>query len=171
MASPTTTILGIDPGSTRAGYGLVSFDGNSFSFIDGGLVTVASKNPHQRLVELYKSFEVLLSAHTPDVVGVEKLYFVKNIKTGIEVAQARGVLLMCLQKKGVPIYEFTPSEIKQGLTGYGNADKKAMETMVKKIITIPEEKTFRDDTYDALGIAIVTAYVNKNSGQRLTVSG
>jgi crossover junction endodeoxyribonuclease RuvC len=163
MSSPIITVLGIDPGSTRAGYGLVSFDGNSFSFVDGGLVTVTSKDPHQRLVELYESFEALLSVHTPDVVGIEKLYFVKNIKTGIEVAQARGVLLMCLQKKGVPIYEFTPSEIKQGLTGYGKADKKAMEIMVKKMISIPEDTSFHDDTYDALGIAVVTTYANRNS--------
>lgn len=163
MTSKKRTVLGIDPGSTRAGYGLVSFNGDDFFFLDGGLVQVESKDPHQRLVDLYNSFEAVLNQHKPDIVGIEKLYFVKNIKTGIEVAQARGVLLMCAQKRRVPIYEFTPSEIKLGLTGYGNADKKAMETMVKKMISIPEETTFHDDTYDALGIAIVTAYANKNS--------
>lgn len=155
-------VIGIDPGSTRAGYGIVRFDGQSPSFVDGGLITVSSSDPSQRLVELFNSFENILTTITPDIVGMEKLYFVKNVKTGIEVAQARGVLTLCVARHTIPLYEFTPSEIKQGLTGYGNADKKAMEKMVKTILTIPDSARYHDDTYDALGVALITGYSHWN---------
>lgn len=150
-------ILGIDPGSTRAGYGVIEFHKNNPSLIASGMLQVRSKNQHDRLVELYTSFVTVLETHIPDAVGIEKLYFSKNVKTGIEVAQARGVLILCAKQQGLPVFEFTPSEIKQGVTGWGNADKKSVETLVKKILHTPSLEAL-DDVFDALGVALVTGY-------------
>ncbi len=150
-------ILGVDPGSKRAGYGVVLFEKNDPEFVCGDLVNVPSNDQHQRLVELYESFEIILDEQTPDVVGVEKLFFTKNIKTGIEVAQARGIFVLCAKRRNLPIYEFTPSEIKCSLTGDGRADKKAVEKMVRTILKIDDLKK-PDDVYDALGVALVTGY-------------
>lgn len=150
-------ILGIDPGSTRAGYGLIDFNRKSQKFLAGGIVGVRSLDKHERLVELRDSFIPLIKQYKPDIAGIERLYFVKNVKTGLEVAQSRGVLILCLQEKHVPIKEFTPSEVKRGVCGYGNADKKAVTEMVKKILRIKDLQQ-PDDTYDALAIALVAGY-------------
>lgn len=156
-------ILGIDPGSTRAGYGVIDFNkkNNTAEYIDGGIISVSSKEENQRLLELKKSTEAVVKKHSPKMAGIEKLYFNKNVKTAIEVAQARGVLIVSIQDRQIPIYEFTPSEIKQGLTGYGSADKKSIEIMVKKILKIDDLKQ-PDDVYDALAIALVVGYSLKN---------
>ena len=94
------------------------------------------------------------------MAGVEKLYFVKNMKTALEVAQSRGVIMMCIQEKKVPIKEFTPLEIKQGICGYGTADKEAVTKMVKRILKI-KDLNEPDDTYDALAIALMAGYSEK----------
>ena len=157
-------ILGIDPGSTRAGYGIIDFTEHSLvgpRFIAAGLLKISSANKNQRLVELRNSFVPIIKKYTPDIAGVEKLYFVKNMKTALEVAQSRGVIMMCIQEKKIPIEEFTPLEIKQGVCGYGTADKKAVTIMVKKILKI-DDLNEPDDVYDALGIALVTGYSLKN---------
>ena len=158
-------VLGIDPGSTRAGYGVINFPerplvGNP-KFIAAGLLKIYSTNKNQRLVELRNSLVPIIKKYAPDVAGVEKLYFVKNMKTALEVAQSRGVIMMCIQEKKVPIEEFTPLEIKQGVCGYGTADKKAITIMVKKLLKI-DDLNEPDDVYDALGIALVTGYSLKN---------
>jgi crossover junction endodeoxyribonuclease RuvC len=152
-------ILGIDPGSTKAGYGIIDFSKNNPKFIDGGIILVYSKDKNLRLVELEKSFEKIFSLHKPEIVGIEKLYFVRNQKTGLEVAQSRGVLLLSIAKRKLPIYEFTPNEIKQGITGYGSADKKAVTKMVQKILNIKVKQP--DDVYDALAIALMAGYASK----------
>ena len=157
-------VLGIDPGSTRAGYGIIDFTKNSSAgpkFIAAGLLKISSANKNQRLVELRNSFVPIIKKYAPDIAGVEKLYFVKNMKTALEVAQSRGVIMMCIQEKKIPIEEFTPLEIKQGVCGYGTADKKAVTIMVKKILKI-DDLNEPDDVYDALGIALVTGYSLKN---------
>jgi len=151
-------IIGIDPGSTKAGYGIINFSKNDPKFISGGIISVCSKDKIKILVELEKSFEKIISTYQPKIAGIEKLYFVKNQKTGLEVAQSRGVLLLCIAKRKLPIYEFTPTQIKQGITGYGSADKKAVTQMVKKILKIGELNQ-PDDVYDALAIALMTGYV------------
>jgi len=150
-------ILGVDPGSTRAGYGVVEFSSHQTKLIDSGILSVTTKNQHDRLVELYDSFTPIIQKYTPDAIGIEKLYFSKNVKTGMEVSQARGVLILCARQHNVPVYEFSPSEIKQGITGWGNADKKSVEMLVKKILHTPSLKAL-DDVFDALGIALVTGY-------------
>ena len=153
-------ILGIDPGSTRAGYGIIDFSKNKSVYIDGGIVSVDSKDKNTRLVELERSFERIIKKYKPEVAGVERLYFVKNQKTGLEVAQSRGVLLLSVAKRGLPIFEFTPNEIKQGITGYGSADKIAVTKMVRQILKIGDIKQ-PDDAYDALAIALMAGYKNQ----------
>ncbi|HPW34141.1 MAG TPA: crossover junction endodeoxyribonuclease RuvC [Candidatus Paceibacterota bacterium] len=150
-------IIGIDPGSTRAGYGIIDFQGRLPVFIDAGILKISSLDKNERLLELYKSFQSIIKKYSLDAAGVEKLYFVKNIKTGIEVSQSRGVIILCLQEKKIPIKEYTPLEIKQGVCGYGGADKSAITKMVRSILKIEDLKQ-PDDVYDALGIALVTGY-------------
>jgi crossover junction endodeoxyribonuclease RuvC len=158
-------ILGIDPGSTRAGYGVIDFpnhsSGASPKFIAGGILKVSSIDKSQRLVELRNSFVPVIKEYSPDIAGVEKLYFVKNMKTALEVAQSRGVIMMCIQDKKIPIKEFTPLEIKQGVCGYGTADKQGVMKMVKKLLKIGDLKE-PDDVYDALAVALVTGYSLRN---------
>ena len=158
-------ILGIDPGSTRAGYGIIDFpnrsSGTNPKFIAGGILKVYSTDKSQRLVELRDSFIPIIKKYSPDVAGVEKLYFVKNMKTAMEVAQSRGIIMMCIQEKKIPIKEFTPLEIKQGVCGYGTADKQAITKMVQKLLKIGDLNE-PDDVYDALAVALVTGYSIKN---------
>lgn len=149
-------ILGIDPGSTRIGYGLIESKGSKLELIKSGLLKIESDNKEERLLELANSFEKLLDAEKPDLVSVEKLYFVKNIKTGMDVAQSRGIIILLCRRKKVEIVEYAPSEIKMNITGSGNADKKAVAKMVK--MTLKTDKiTGPDDVYDAIAIAITAA--------------
>lgn len=150
-------ILGIDPGSTRAGYGIIDFSKTKPLFIGGGIVSVISKDKSKRLVELEASFEKIIKKYSPEIVGIERLYFVKNQKTGLEVAQSRGVLLLSVAKRNLPIFEFTPNEIKHGITGDGSADKAAVTKMVQQILKIGDIDQ-PDDVYDALAIALMAGY-------------
>jgi len=149
-------ILGIDPGSTRAGYGLVKKEKHGLKFIRAGLLKISSKDKAQRLVDLEKSFSELLKKTRPDLVALEKLYFVKNIKTGMEVAESKGVLTLLVARSKIPFIEYAPSEVKAGVTGYGNADKKAVGKMVAKILGV-DKINGPDDVTDALAIAITAA--------------
>jgi len=152
-------ILGIDPGSTRAGYGVIEFSRSRSYYIDGGIVQTAARNKNELLVDLYESFRRVLEQHKPDIVGIEKLYFSKNLKTATEVSQARGVLILCVQQKRIPMRELTPLEVKQGLTGWGRADKKSVEKAVRQELKLPKALRAHDDVFDALATALVTGYV------------
>lgn len=161
-------ILGIDPGSTRAGFGFVESVGTKVKLLDCGLLKVLSKEPHLRLEELAKSYDLLLKKEKPDLVALEKLFFMKNIKTGMEVAQARGVLMLVTAQNKVPFIEIAPTEVKRFIAGSGNADKKSVEKMVCKICNI-DEIVGPDDISDAIAIAIVAGGMSKlNSLKKLT---
>ncbi|MEE8131718.1 MAG: crossover junction endodeoxyribonuclease RuvC [Candidatus Paceibacterota bacterium] len=149
-------ILGIDPGSTRVGYGLIKKDGSQFRFIKSGLLKIVSKDKSHRLLELEKSFRELLEKSKPDIVAIEKLYFVKNMKTGLEVAQSRGVLTLLTVQHKISLLEYTPSEVKLNVAGYGSADKKAVAKMVAKILKI-DKISGPDDISDALAVALTAA--------------
>ena len=153
-------ILGIDPGSARIGYGLIEKSGNELKFIKAGILKITSKDKYERLVDLEKSFLALLKKEKPDWAIMEKLYFVKNQKTGLEVAQSRGILTLLITKSKIPLLEFTPLEIKQGVTGYGMADKKSVAKMVAKILKMDKINKY-DDATDALAAAI-TGSLNIN---------
>lgn len=149
-------ILGIDPGSSRAGYGLIKKEKSGLKFIKAGLLKVSAKNKNQRLVDLEKSFSDLLEKEKPDLAVLETIYFMKNLKTAVEVAQARGVLTLIIVKHKIPLLECSPLEIKQGVTGYGRADKKAVAKMVSKILKT-NDPGWVDDAADALAAAITGA--------------
>lgn len=147
-------ILGVDPGMAIVGYGIIDFDGVNVSLLNSGSIKT-SKNltESQRLLEIFEDISTLLERYKPDIASVEKLFFFKNQKTVMPVAQARGVIMMALEKYSVPTFEYTPMEVKQILTGYGRADKKEVEQMVK-IALNRQDLPSLDDTVDAMAIAI-----------------
>ena len=145
-------LLGIDPGSAITGYALLDFeDGNITLHSSGSIQT--EKSSDKRLLELFNDMNTVIETYKPDVASIEKLFFFKNQKTIIDVAQSRGVILTALEKNSVPFFEYTPLEVKQILTGYGRADKKEVEKMVK-IALNGQELPKLDDTVDAIAIAI-----------------
>lgn len=147
-------ILGIDPGMAIVGYGLVDFNGNECALLNSGSIqTDKTKREPARLLEIYNDMETIVQMYHPDAASIEKLFFFKNQTTVMPVAHARGVILTVLEKYHVPIYEYTPMEVKQVLTGYGRADKKEVEQMVKYTLGT-EVLPKLDDTVDAIAIAI-----------------
>lgn len=148
-------ILGIDPGSTRIGYGLIE-SGSNLKALDFGLIEIKAKSISEKLLSLANQFAALLEKTKPDLAAVEKIYFTKNQKTIIEVAQARGIILFLILKNNIPLLEYNPREVKQAVTSYGLADKYAVAKMVCRILNIKEIPKI-DDTTDALAIAITAA--------------
>ena len=147
-------ILGIDPGMAIVGYSLLEKEGEVLTLLNSGSIqTPKDKKESARLLEIYNDMTSLVERFKPDVAAIEKLFFFKNQTTVMPVAHARGVILTVLEKFGIPIYEYTPMEVKQVLTGYGRADKKEVEQMVKIFLgvdTLPK----LDDTVDSIAIAI-----------------
>ena len=150
-------IMGIDPGMALIGYGVIEIeDGNVFLTTSGSVRTDKNATVPERLAEILSDMEELFKIYSPDAVSVEDLFFFKNQKTIIPVAQARGVILAQAQKANLPIYEYTPMQVKQVLTGYGRATKKEVEDMLR--LTITNKKLPKlDDTVDAIAIAICHA--------------
>ncbi|MFL5806586.1 MAG: crossover junction endodeoxyribonuclease RuvC [Roseiflexaceae bacterium] len=150
--------LGIDPGTAIMGWGIVDEADSALRLVDfGTLTTPAGMAAHDRLVILYDQLCDLLRAHQPDAAAVEELFFGKNVNTAISVGQARGVALLALAQAGVPIHEYKPTAVKQAVAGYGGADKKQMQEMVR--LTLRLDKIPRpDDAADALAIAICHTY-------------
>ena len=148
-------ILGIDPGMAIVGYGLIETDESEEIKLtaSGSIQTNKSLSDSKRLLEIYNDMTKIVETYKPDCASVEQLFFFKNQKTVIPVAEARGVILTVLEKFDIPAYSYTPMEVKQVLTGYGRAEKKDVEQMVKltlKTNDIPK----LDDTVDAIEIAI-----------------
>src|SRR3989344_1611580 len=149
-------ILGIDPGTTLVGYGIIEENRNELTSITYGVLNIKQTTLAEKLFSLSKKLRALLIEYKPDRVGLEKLYFAKNKKTALEVAQARGVILLELTKAGIPIVELNPSAAKIAVTNYGLADKKMVAKIVQKILKI--EKLLSDDNAsDALAIAITAS--------------
>ncbi len=148
-------ILGIDPGIGICGFGLIEVKSRADAkALDFGVITTKIRAPlPSRLVELYDSLTELFAETKPDVVSVEKLFFSKNITTGIAVAEARGLVLLVAEQNRLPIYEYTPNEIKKTLTGYGAAKKSQVEEMVRLHLNL-KQKPKPDDAADALAAAI-----------------
>lgn len=146
-------ILGIDPGTTRIGYGLIERNGGKIIFRDAGMIETSDSGPGEKLIEIKRKLSDLLEKYNPDLVGVEKLFFSKNKKTALRVSEARGVILALLTEKSIPFVEILPKEAKLSVTGSGNASKDGVAKMVGYILNIPAER-YIDDTTDALAIAI-----------------
>ena len=150
-----TLALGIDPGTATTGYGLVRLesDGRLVAVKYGVILTPKEESPAARLEMFYRDLRALLKKFHPDTAAVEKLFFQRNISTAILVGQARGVALLALQQAGVEIFEYTPNEVKQAVAGYGSADKKQVQDMVRVLLGLTEIPK-PDDAADALAIAI-----------------
>lgn len=147
-------ILGIDPGMAIVGYSIVNYDGKNIELEHSGSIqTPKGERESARLLEIFNDMTSIVEKYKPDVCAIEKLFFFRNQTTVMPVAHARGVILTVLEKFGIPIYEYTPMEVKQILTGYGRASKKEVEQMVK--IALESEKLPKlDDTVDSIAIAI-----------------
>ena len=147
-------ILGIDPGMAIVGYGLIEVEGDNIQLLASGSIQTDKNLPDsKRLLEVYNDLSTIVQKYQPDCASVEELFFFKNQKTVIPVAEARGVILTVLEKFGIPTFGYTPMVIKQVLTGYGRADKKEVEQMVR--ISLESENLPKlDDTVDAIAIAI-----------------
>ena len=150
-----TLALGIDPGTATTGFGLVRLeqDGSLVAVKYGVILTPKEASAPARLEMLYNDLSALLKEYQPDTAAVEKLFFSRNVTTALAVGQARGVVMLCMQQAGVEPFEYTPNEIKQAVAGYGGAQKKQIQEMVRALLqldSIPKP----DDAADALAIAI-----------------
>ncbi|MCD4705547.1 crossover junction endodeoxyribonuclease RuvC [bacterium] len=151
-------ILGIDPGFAIVGYGLIKKDkSNNISIIDYGVVNTPAKDIFpDRLAQIHGELESIIKKYKPDIVAVEKLFFYKNVKTAIEVGQARGVIILTAIQSKIPIFEYTPLQVKQAVASYGRADKNQVQQMVKMLLNLKEIPQ-PDDAADALAVAICCA--------------
>lgn len=147
-------ILGIDPGTATTGFGIVQKQHSKLKMIDYGVVSTSKSLPmSNRLLVLYEDIKEIIDSHKPDIIAIEQLFFARNVTTALTVGQARGVVLLAAQKADLHIVEFTPLQVKQSVTGYGQATKKQVQEMVMRILrlkTLPKP----DDAADALAIAI-----------------
>ena len=147
-------ILGIDPGYAIVGYGVVEHSEGRFTPIDCGVLTTPQDMLFpKRLKSLYDMLTLLIKEKRPDVLAIETLFFNTNVTTAIQVGHARGVLILAAENAGIPVFEYTPLQIKQAITGYGRADKMQMQQMVKMLLglaAIPKP----DDAADALAVAV-----------------
>lgn len=163
-------ILGIDPGYAILGYGIIEKKGNSFRPIHYGAVTTPKDMPMDRRLEhLYDELREIIEEYRPQAASIEQLYFNNNAKTAINVGQARGVAVLACIKGGLEIAEYTPLQIKQALVGYGRADKKQVQFMVKTMLNLPSVPK-PDDTADALAAAICHGH-SADSRNRLKDAG
>jgi crossover junction endodeoxyribonuclease RuvC len=165
-----TLALGIDPGTATTGYGLVRLTpGGDLEVVTFGVIVTPPQTPaHERLLMLYGDLKDLLSLHRPDSCAVEKLFFQRNVSTALAVGQARGVVLLAIAQAGAAVAEYTPNEVKQAVAGYGSADKRQVQEMVRTLLRLPEIPR-PDDAADALAIAITHLHTRRyEAGQETT---
>lgn len=148
------TILGIDPGFAIVGFGLVSMEPKGARLIQCGVITTPAGTPlPQRLQQISDDLDLVISQFQPDVMAVEELFFTNNITTGIGVAQARGVILLGAQRRGLEVFEYSPSKIKLAVAGYGKAEKKQVMEMTRRILNLSAPPK-PDDAADAVAVAL-----------------
>ena len=151
-------VLGIDPGYAIVGVGVVDYNGNSFKVVNyDAITTKAGTDFNLRLQIIYDDICRIIDRYKPDYMSIEKLFFNTNSTTAISVAQARGVILLAAKQKGVAIYEYTPLQVKQAVTGYGKAEKHQVMELTKMLLGLKEVPK-PDDTADALALAICHAH-------------
>lgn len=154
-------IIGIDPGTGILGFGVIDYlDNRKLQLIDAGVISTPKKEKEDlRLEIIYKELSDIIKSSKPSVMSVERLFFAKNVTTAMSVAQARGIVLLCGRQANLDIYEYTPLQIKQSLTGYGRAEKKQIQDMVKVLLNLKEIPK-PDDCADALAAAITHSMNN-----------
>lgn len=150
-------IIGIDPGTGILGFGVIDVKNGKTMLVDAGVIrTPVKEDDAVRLHTIYDELSDIIAQTKPDMMSVEKLFFARNVTTAMTVSQARGVVLLCAKQAGLGIAEYTPMQIKQAITGYGKADKKQMQEMVKVILGLSEIPK-PDDAADALAAALTYA--------------
>lgn len=155
------TIIGIDPGIARVGWGVLKIENSNSQMTNVGCFETSKNDPlDQRLLSISKFLKELFSKYKPDCVAVEQLYFATNAKTAITVGQARGVIILTASQANLPTFDYTPLQVKLAITGYGKADKNQVQQMVKNILKLPEIPR-PDDAADALAIALTHAFSYK----------
>jgi crossover junction endodeoxyribonuclease RuvC len=151
-------VLGIDPGTARLGYGVVAREGSALSMVGYGCLETTNDRPlEQRLLIIHAGLTELILEHRPEAVGVERLFFNKNVQTAFAVGQARGVVLLVAAQFGLPVLEYGPHEVKLAVTGYGRAPKEQVQRMVQLVLSMAELPR-PDDAADALAVAVCTAH-------------
>ena len=154
-------ILGIDPGTGILGFGVVDVKGTKITLVDAGVIRTPPHTPHdERLEEIFDGISEIVATTKPNAFAIEKLFFTRNITTAMTVAEARGVAILVARKAGLPIAEYTPPQIKQTLTGYGKADKKQVQEMVRLQLGLKEVPK-PDDCADALAAAITHSMMSR----------
>jgi crossover junction endodeoxyribonuclease RuvC len=150
-------ILGIDPGTGILGFGVIQINKGKSQLVDAGVIrTPVKEDDAVRLLTIYEELTDIIAANKPEIMSVEKLFFARNVTTAMTVAQARGVVLLCGMQAGMTIFEYTPMQIKQAITGYGKADKKQMQEMVRIHLNLSETPK-PDDCADAIAAALTHA--------------
>ncbi|MGB4768551.1 MAG: crossover junction endodeoxyribonuclease RuvC [Candidatus Saccharimonas sp.] len=151
-------VIGIDPGTGILGFGVVEVKGTKVKMVTGGVITTPAHTPlPDRLLEIYDGLTEIIAETKPSVMAIERLFFNQNVTTAMSVAQARGVAMLTARQANLRIEEYTPQQIKQTLTGYGKADKKQIQEMVRLQLGLTEVPK-PDDCADALAAAIMCAY-------------
>ena len=150
-------ILGIDPGTATTGFGIIDYNKNSLSCLSYGIIeTLSSDCVGERLKQIHFDLDGIIKEYKPEIASVESLFFFKNLKTAMPVSQARGVIIFTISKNNVPFVEYTPLQAKTAVTGYGKAEKKQVQEMVKNILCL-DKIPKPDDAADALALAICCA--------------
>lgn len=151
-------ILGIDPGYAIVGYGVIEYKNNHFKVLDfGAVTTTAHTDFNDRILHIYTQLSAIIEKFAPEAMAIEKLFFNTNAKTAIDVAQARGVILLAAKQRGLSIFEYTPLQVKQSVVGYGRAEKKQVQEMTKLLLNL-DKVPKPDDTADALAMAVCHAH-------------
>lgn len=152
-------VIGIDPGLAIVGFGVIQKDGNNITPVSYGCIrTPSGKQVPDRLLEIYNETCELFDKYNPECIAIERLFFNKNVTTAMSVSEARGVVLLAAKQRDIPVYEYTPLQVKKGITGSGKADKKQMQEMIKSILNL-DEIPKPDDAADGLSIALCHIHV------------
>lgn len=158
-------VMGVDPGFATTGYGVVDYTGNRFKVLTYGVIRTEAGQPFpERLLVLHRQLDALMDAWKPEVMAVEELFFGSNVTTGIKVGHARGVILLSAAMAGIPVFEYTPMQVKLAVAGYGGAKKPQVQQMVKVLLNL-ESVPKPDDAADALAVAICQSHTGVLRGR------
>lgn len=149
-------VMGIDPGSQVTGYGIIDKKGGALIHVDNGCLTTRKKTPlPERLKEIYNGLMDIIEKFRPEAIAIEEVFYAKNIASSIKLGESRGVALLAAAQHGIPIYEYSTRNVKQAITGYGQADKSQVQKMIQQLLKLPE--VAQADASDALALAVCHA--------------
>jgi len=152
-------VIGIDPGLATVGFGVIRNEKDIITPVSYGCIrTSAEKQAAERLLEIYSEISTLFEKYSPEVIAVERLFFNKNVTNAMGVSEARGVIFLAAQQKNIPVFEYTPLQVKQAITGSGRADKKQMQEMIRRLLNL-DEIPRPDDAADGLSIALCHIHI------------